>query len=266
MADDAQPHRKFLRTRLVLEADVGVRPLLGFGISRDGGLMVDLSKHAPVARFRYGVVDVPAGAGELTATLREPESGWAYQTPPKIHYHRSGWLGVSATGRHGQWSVKAPPIEELGHVHVLTFTARHPHLWSTTSQRSSDMIFAPVGQLETISIACWIGGLDNLKEPHASNPENPRAVLAQGDSGAIVPTVIARLGAQGLGYYVWLELHPNRTFGSNDEPAVVIHAHDYAAARDLSQPFSMIGVWSVSEADAPGPATADVSRGAVERS
>lgn len=136
--------------------------------------MVDLSKHTPLDLFRYGVVDVPAGEGELTATVRESESGWANETPPKIHYHRSGWLGVNATGQHERWSVKAPPIRDLEHVHVLTFTARHPQFWSTAVKRPSDMVFAPMARLETLSIACWIGRLDNLKEPHASNPEKPK--------------------------------------------------------------------------------------------
>jgi hypothetical protein len=242
---------RFPRTRLVLEAPGGVRPLLAFGISGDGGLIVDLSKHSPLRRFRYGVVDIPPGEGELAARVRAPEAGWAYDIAPKLHYHRSGWLTINATGRDERQGVQAPALADLDHVHVMTFICRHPHLWGITGKRASDMVFRPEQQIETLTVACWIGGLDNLKQPHRSAPENPAAFLVDNGSGVLVPTVVARLRAEAVGYYVWLELHANRKFGEGPDPLVMLHAHDHTAAKNLAQPFSMIGVWSVADDESP---------------
>lgn len=51
------------RTRIVLQDGELVRPMLAMSVSRDGGMMIDLCKRAPIEHYRYGVVDVPGGEG-----------------------------------------------------------------------------------------------------------------------------------------------------------------------------------------------------------
>ena len=47
-------------------------------------------------------------------------------------------------------------------------------------------------------------------------------------------------------YYVWIQLHPDRPFGSGSNSELILYAFDPAAVPGFATP--MVGVWSV-----PGP-------------
>ncbi len=67
----------FKRTRIVLADGDAVYPMLALAVSRDGGLMLDLSKYAPFEYYRYGVVDIPLGEGHIGKSAQTGENFFA---------------------------------------------------------------------------------------------------------------------------------------------------------------------------------------------
>jgi hypothetical protein len=234
---------KFKRTRIVLEDEDLVRPLLGLGASADGGLILDLSSSTPATRYRYGVVDLPAGQGSFQAAIRKDEASWSDSVPPKLHYHRSGLISLSATRKLERQGIQATPIGAVGpgHKHCFSFVARYPFAWKRVAPRPTDLRFATSQPPTTITVAGFIGPLDNLVQE--SQPENPWAITVQEDDGTMVPTVVARLDIQDPRYYVWIQLYPDRPFGSGPDPEVILYAFDPASIPGTRT--AMVGVWSV---------------------
>lgn len=245
----ATASRPFNRTRIVLQDGELVRPMLALSVSRDGGLMLDLCRYAPMEHYRYGVLDVPAGTGSWQAPIREEEASWSTRLAPKLHYHRSGFISLNATERLDRQSINATPIADIAPMrkHCFTFTARLPQAWEAVPARRSDLVFTPSGWPETITIAGFIGPADNLKSFELAG--NPAPLMVEQDDGRVVPVVLARLDTGDPPYYVWIELHLNREFGSGDEPGSILYAFDPFTAADYSKPTEMLGVWSVSAAD-----------------
>lgn len=240
----------FKRTRIVLaEGDV-VHPMLALSVSKDGGLMLDLCRYAPFEHYRYGVVDVPAGDGSLEAQIRKEQASWALGTvAPKLHYHRSGLISLNATERLERQGVQGTPFGEIGpgHRHAFSFTARHPFAWSPVESRASDLVFTPSRAPETITIAGHTGPTNNLKRTEMTG--NPSAVSIEYDDGTVVPTVIARFDSADPSYYVWIEVHADREFGSGPDPGLILYAFDPVEGADTTTPSTMVGVWSVSAAE-----------------
>jgi hypothetical protein len=246
---------RFKRTRIVLQDGEFVRPMLALGISSDGGMILDLSNCAPAQRYRYGVVDVPAGEGSWEAPVREDEAAWSVSVAPKLHYHRSGLISLNATDRLGRQGIQATPIGQIGregHKHTFSFHARHPFAWQKVAPRKSDLVFVPSQAPITITIAGHIGPIENLK--HETQPENPWAIMVEGEDGSVVPTIVARLEMDDPRYYVWIELHPDRQFGDGPDPGLILYAFDPYAAEYHASPTSMVGVWSVPAAEAAAAA------------
>jgi hypothetical protein len=241
--------KRIRRTRIVLQDGDLVRPMLAVSVSKDGGLMLDLCRHAPMEHYRYGVLDVPAGTGSWNAPIREDEAAWSTNLAPKLHYHRSGFISLNATERLDRHGIDATAIGEIGpmHRHCFSFVARHPLLWRAAPARRSDLVFVPSQWPETITIAGFIGPTSNLKSVHL--PSNPAPMTVEQDDGRLVPTVLACLDTTDPRYYVWIELHPGREFGSGDEPASILYSFDPFAAADSSTPTEMLGVWSVTADD-----------------
>ena len=79
----------------------------------------------------------------------------------------------------------------------------------------------------------YVGDTAALKEPYGSNPANPLTLEVEHEDGRVVPTLIGRLGSEGFRYYLWLELFANRGFTGGSGPAVLLHAFDPIAARDV---------------------------------
>lgn len=239
----------FKRTRIVLQDGDVVRPMLALSVSKEGGLMLDLSRYAPTEHYRYGVLDVPAGTGSWQAPIREDEATWSTNLAPKLHYHRSGFISLNATERLDRQSIDATPIGEIGpaHKHCFTFVARHPTRWSAVPARTTDLLFVPSQWPDTITIAGFIGPMSNLKS--VDLPGNPAPLTVEQDDGRLVPTVLACLDTGDPRYYVWIELHPDRKFGSGDEPGLILYSFDPIAAADFSEPTEMLAVWSVSTDD-----------------
>jgi hypothetical protein len=234
--------------RLGLELGGQFRPLLGISVSSDGGLVLDLSKYAPLGLFRYGVVDVPTAAGSHTVPPREQESGWAQGLTPKIHYHRSGELSVNATGRLSRFKVPGTPLESIrDHQHMFIYMLSEPHAWASSPVRPTDAMFKVEGVLESMKVNGFIGDIAALKEPHASHPANPFGLDVEHPDAKIVPTLIARLSVESFQYYLWLELHANPGFTGSDGPAVLLHGFDPVSAKDRSTPTATIAAWAVAE-------------------
>jgi hypothetical protein len=235
------------RIRFGLETQEGFRPLLGISVSNDGGLMLDLSGYAPLDLFRYGVVDIPTEAGPHTVPARQGASDWGEGVTPKVHYHRSGELSVNATGRLERFKLRGTPLKDIrNHRHTFIFMARVPLSWAVDDRRSSDAAFRVEGVLDTLTVNGYIGNTADLREPHASNPENPFGIDVVHKDGSVVPTLIARLGTQDLEYYLWLELYANRPFTGGEGPAVLLHAFDPVSAQDTATPTETIAAWAVS--------------------
>jgi hypothetical protein len=74
---------------------------------------------------------------------------------------------------------------------------------------------------------------------------------AEQEDGSLVPTLVARLETNDPAYFVWIELHADREFGTGDDPGLILYAFDPLSAADLSTPTEMLGVWSVPAADIP---------------
>ncbi len=217
--------------------------MLALSASRDGGLMIDLSRYAPFDSYRYGVLDVPAGVGEVEALLREQEGSWARDgLAPKIHFHPSGYLSVDATHQLERQAISiAPPAEiGLGHRHAFSFQAKNPFAWRKVPRRDSDLVFIPSRPPPTITIAGHLGPAANLVQSEL--PGNPFSAMVENDDGNYVPTVVAQLKAAA--YYAWIEVHPDREFGSGDAPCVVFVAFDPVRAVNVTEPTEMVGVWS----------------------
>lgn len=157
---DTNERARFRRTRVVIADGDHVKPLLGFEVTREGGLMAFLARGAPLTTFRYGVLDLPAGDGSVEATLRQDESSTATVIAPKLHLHRSGLLSLNSTERLERRGIQTQPLHEHGdgHVHRFSFIARHPHLWASADKRPSDIILTVNGPpATTITILGHIG-------------------------------------------------------------------------------------------------------------
>lgn len=245
---------RFKRTRIVLEDGEFARPMLALSVSSDGGLMIDLSGSAPTENYRYGIVDVPAGEGSWDAPIREDDSSWSVNLAPKLHYHRSGFISLNATAHLDRHGIQATPLGDIApnHKHCFSFVARHPFRWRKVAPRTSDIVLAPSWPPMTVTIAGFVGPIDNLKQ--ATQPQNPWAIMAADDDGSVVPTVIARLEMDEPRYYVWVELHPDRPFADGDDPALILYAFDPYASADHASATEMVGVWSVPAADVPAAA------------
>lgn len=226
-----------------------MRPLLALSVSTDGGLMLDLCRYAPLEHFRYGVVDVPAGEGSFQAEIRKSEASWAIGTvAPKLHYHRSGFISLDATERLERQGAQGTPVSEIGpgHRHAFSFIARHPLAWTPVPPRPRDLVFSASRPPETITIAGHIGPVSNMQPVEL--PGNPVALMMEQENGTIIPTVIARFDSDNPSYYVWVELHADREFGSGDDPGLILYAFDPIDGADTSTASEMVGVWSVSTA------------------
>ena len=68
----------------------------------DGRLMLDLSDRWPLAEFAYAVMDFSPMGDSIDVVPRATEKTVTSGTPPKLHYHRSGYLSFNATGRLGR--------------------------------------------------------------------------------------------------------------------------------------------------------------------
>lgn len=237
----------FKRTRIVLVNGDGVYPMLALSVSKDGGLMLDLCKYAPFGHYRYGVVDVPAGNGSLAAQIRNDEASWAIgAVAPKLHYHRSGFISLNATERLERQGTPGTPIGEIGpgHRHAFSFSARHPFAWTPVPSRKTDLVFNASRPPETITIAGHIGPTSNLKPVELTG--NPVAMMMEQENGTVIPTIIARFDSANPSYYVWIELHADREFGSGDDPGVILYAFDPVDGADTTTPSTMVGVWAIS--------------------
>lgn len=240
-------NQTFKRTRIVLQDGEHVHPMLALSVSRDGGLMLDLCKYAPFEHYRYGVVDVPAGEGSFEAEIRKDEASWAVgAVAPKLHYHRSGFISLNATQQLERQGAQGTPIGKIGpgHRHAFSFIARHPFAWTPVPPRATDLVFTPSQPPKTITIAGHIGPASNMKPVELTG--NPVALMmVQEDDTTVVPTVIARFDAGDPSYYVWIELHADREFGSGDDPGAILYAFDPIDGADTTTPSEMVGVWSV---------------------
>lgn len=235
--------RAFRRARVVLcEGGGFVRPLLGISFSADGGLMLDVSR-APVGTFRYGVLDVPAGEGSLEAPVRPVEAAWAERVAPKLHYHSSGLLSLNATGHLARHGVVATPVSAVGlaHRHCFSLNARNPTQWPETAIRRTDLVFCTTPMPETITLAGFVGEIDNLHRDRL--PSNPCGIMVErGD--AVTPVVIAWAGEDAR-YYVWIELYADRPFGTGSDASFALTAFDPLECADLTSPTPMVALWSV---------------------
>jgi hypothetical protein len=240
----------FKRTRVVLtDAGGAVHPMLALSASKDGGLMLDLCKYAPFEHYRYGVVDVPSGEGSFEAKIRRDEASWAVgSVAPKLHYHRSGFISLNATERLERQGIQGTPIGAIGpgHRHAFSFIARHPFAWAPVPARKTDLVFTASRAPETITIAGHVGPATNLKP--VDLPGNPAAMMMEQEDGRVVPTIVARFDSDAANYYVWIELHVDREFGSGDEPGLILYTFDPIDGADTTTPSAMVGVWSMSAA------------------
>jgi hypothetical protein len=131
---------------------------------------------------------------------------------------------------------------------LLHLHRAHPFAWQTVAARKGDLIFIPSKPPTTITVAGFIGSLDNLRRE--AQPENPWAITVEQEDGTLVPTVIARLSDGAVGYYLWLELHPDRPFGNGDNPGLILYGFDPRAAKLLTSATEMVAVWSVAATEA----------------
>jgi hypothetical protein len=233
---------------LGLELEGQFRPLLGISVARDGGLILDMSRYAPLGRFRYGVIDIPTAPGAHTVLPRRGESSWTHGFTPKIHFHRSGELSANATARADRVKVSGTPLSDIrAHQHAFIFMLRDPSAWQSDDPRPNDVVFGAERGVESLKINGYVGDLQALKEPYASRAEDAFALDVKHLDGTVIPTMIVRLRAGDFGYYLWLDLHANPGFTGPSGSAVLLHAFDPVAASDHSTPTPTIAAWAVTE-------------------
>lgn len=116
------------------------KQILGIGASKDGGIMISPVGLAGSTNWSYGRARVPTGAQigmsgrPMSATVRRSDG------PPKLHYHRSGWLSVNLTGKAERVSLKALPTRFLSGAQFFTFVLTRPDLLPTTKARQGSLI------------------------------------------------------------------------------------------------------------------------------
>lgn len=242
----------FSRARVVLADGELVKPLLGFQVSREGGLMAYLCRQAPVSSFRYGVLDLPIGDGQTEAPLRPDEASSASEFAPKLHLHRSGWLSLDATTHLERREIETRPLSDHGdgHLHRFSFIARHPALWKSSGKRKTDIVITASGPPPvTLTVLGHVGPLENLQPGMPPGDANPWVNDLHHDDGTIVPTGIAIVEREQWGYYLWLTFKPNAEFGAGAQPAVILYGFDPDAASNAAQAAEMVAVWSLPSAD-----------------
>lgn len=235
---------------MVIADGVQVKPLLGFSVTREGGLMAFLAPGPPIRTFRYGVLDMPAGEGSVDATLRRDEASTSTEVAPKLHLHRSGWLSLDSTERLERRAIHTQPLDEHGegHLHRFSFIARHPHRWSSVDKRESDIVLTVNGPpATTVTVLGHIGPLENFKPgmpPGDANPWVDDLIL---EDGTLQPTGIAIVEREQWSYYLWLTFKPNAPFGDGPDPSVILYGFDPHTGADQSTSAEMLAVWSLAE-------------------
>jgi hypothetical protein len=191
---------------------------------------------------------VPAGIGPVAATPIVEDVVETESPPPKLHYHRDGFVSINATGRLPRRAIQARSFSDLGHTHCFSLYVVEPKAFRSGQPRASDSVVRVEGELGTVKVVVRLGLASNLKEPHASHPENPRGLDIEQEDGTVLATLIARLSAGSESIYAWLELHPNPVDfkpETPDLPWVGLYAYDNREPiATPDRPGELLGVWA----------------------
>jgi len=236
------------RTRIVLSDGTAYRPVCAVheAPGPHGGLILDLSGYAQISTWSYGVSRLPPGSGAAVASLVGPHAVRGVRgRPPKLHYHRDGYVSVDQTRRLPKRAIRAERLDELHDGDCFKIVLRHPARWRDGSRRKTDSILEVQGPWPaSVKIVGRVGQAEDLQAEHRVSPVNPRQYPMIGEDGVRFPMVLALLSSHGLTCYVRLSLHANSPEfdASPTAAAALLMAHSHRQAADPSELAELLTV------------------------
>jgi hypothetical protein len=243
------------RAGILVDSTSVFRPIVGITASRDGGLIVwPLS--IPGRTWEYGRMEVLSGR---FAGIPVPIPGMspsintnqvvASARPPKIHYHRSGWVTASLTGRPERRSFRASRLDQLHGAHVFSYTVYCPLGIPSRSHKRGDVM----GVVTSWPKQMGVHGFDFARR------RIPSSVLSQMPSGSTQgilqmdgrPEIALALSSHGADVVVILrfresdaaELVPGETHG-------ILSVFD-TRRLDMDGLSSVVAAWTPNDAPKP---------------
>lgn len=127
-----------------------VRLFLGLTASRDGGVIV-WPRPIPDARWSYGRAEVPSGKYAGLPGLALPADRVELDRPPKIHYHRSGWVTANLSGFPERRGFRGLPIARLNGAQFFSCTCALPARLAPERARRFDTFAVAHGALPPLA-------------------------------------------------------------------------------------------------------------------
>jgi hypothetical protein len=115
------------------------KPLVGLAASADGGLMIWPAK-VPGQSWEFTKVDLPSGRYRGQSARPAKRYVVRSEQPPKIHYHRSGWVTASLTGRDERRGFRGLSIDRLRGEQVFFCLVSHPAGLPSRAAKANDLI------------------------------------------------------------------------------------------------------------------------------
>ena len=113
------------RVGVLLEQTSEFKPLFGIGASSDGGVMVWPAK-VPGQSWAFATADVPTGRFWGQRGRPREDELLLTTSPPKIHYHRSGFVSANVSGQPGRRAFRAASLSSLRGEQALFGLISHP--------------------------------------------------------------------------------------------------------------------------------------------
>lgn len=130
--------KKAIAIGLMDHATSEYKPMLRIGAAADGGLLVFFGDSLGPRVFKYGRLSWPNDSGLGITYTRVVHEG---DQSLKLHYHRSGLVSISATGRHDSVRVTHAPLHQLCGAQLFTAVVSRPDLIASCRPKVGGHVF-----------------------------------------------------------------------------------------------------------------------------
>jgi hypothetical protein len=227
-----------------LDGEPSLRPLLGVAASKDGGVMF-WPKPIGDQTWLYGIVDVPSGRFAGQSWARPGDAAAASSRPPKIHYHRSGWVSANLAGVGKRRSFKGLPMRLLTGAQIFTATFHDPQRMPPYRPKVNDVFVVAHGEWPpAVHVQGFLFDRTRLRPALVSQLSLDRPVsLVQNDRDEIV----IDLAWHGADIVLVLRIDTDDSWpGASGSPRCALAAFD-TKLTDVDATAPAIAIWN------PGP-------------
>jgi hypothetical protein len=215
------------RVGVMLHETSVFRPLMGISASNDGGIML-WPRVVPGQEWAYIRAEVPSG--QFRGMHTQPDFQDAVRTPhpPRIHYHRSGWVTVNLQGHTERRGFRGVPLRSVRGQQWFSFACSNPIGMPTENHKRNDFMgVAHVTWPTTVRVAGYLFARHHLRSYLLDQiPDGAPCALIQDDRAEYV----IDLRWHGLDVIVALRVN----LLDDEPPFVPGETHSLLAAFDTS--------------------------------